>query len=90
MWFICGLGNPGKEYECNRHNIGFMLLDYLHDQFRGTSWKSKSKGEFSDIQIDGNKVYLLKPLTYMNLSGESLKPFASFFKIPLENILIDS
>ncbi|MFT6068695.1 MAG: PTH1 family peptidyl-tRNA hydrolase [Bacteriovoracaceae bacterium] len=73
---IVGLGNPGNEYRETRHNIGFMVLDHLNDNL-GSGWKEKFKGEYSGFP-DG---YLLKPMTFMNLSGESVQKAAQFFKV---------
>lgn len=75
-----GLGNPGREYAQTRHNIGFMLCDLLADHFR-LNWKDKFKGEFAPFSQDGEQNVLLKPMTYMNLSGESTVPCGQFFKI---------
>lgn len=87
-WMLVGLGNPGDKYAKNRHNIGFMAVDEICHRHNFTDWKKKFKGVYCDGQIDGHKVYLLKPATYMNLSGESVLAMASFFKIPPENIIV--
>ena len=77
---IVGLGNPGREYEETRHNMGFMLLDNL--SFSSTlNWKEKYKGIYAKTNIAGKEVHLLKPQTYMNLSGESVQKAASFLKL---------
>lgn len=84
---IVGLGNPGREYEETRHNIGFMLIDQLpfaKDAF----WKEKYKGLYAKATVDGEEVHLLKPLTYMNLSGESVQKVASFFKVEPKDIFV--
>lgn len=84
---IVGLGNPGREYEETRHNIGFMLIDQLpfaKDAF----WKEKYKGLYAKAIVDGEEVHLLKPLTYMNLSGESVQKVASFFKVEPKDIIV--
>ena len=85
MKLIVGLGNPGKEYEGTRHNVGFMVIDnYLNcDKF-----KSKFNGLYLDKTINGEKIIFLKPQSYMNLSGEVVYQFVHFYKIPNENILI--
>jgi PTH1 family peptidyl-tRNA hydrolase len=88
-WLIAGLGNPGPQYEHTRHNVGFWFLDQLaHDL--GTTFKvdSKDHGQLVQCQIKEHKIYLLKPLQFMNRSGQSVAPLANFFKIPPENILI--
>lgn len=88
MYLIAGLGNPGREYEMTRHNIGFAVIDYLADKNRVKVNKLKFKALYGEMQIAGEKVYLIKPQTYMNLSGESIGAFADFFKVPPENIII--
>ena len=84
-WLIVGLGNPGTEYQKTRHNIGFLALDNLD---YSPAWKSKFKGEFALCNRDSLKIGLLKPQTYMNLSGESVFPCFQFFKIPIDRILV--
>ncbi len=85
---IVGLGNVGDKYKNTRHNAGFILVDNIHDKYNGSDWKTKFKGEISDVKIDGNKIYLLKPSTYMNLSGESVCEAVKFFKIKIEEVLV--
>ena len=86
---IVGLGNPGTQYERTRHNAGFELVDELARQF-GASFKKDSKyhGELCSITIQGNVVWLLKPTTFMNRSGQAVQALANFYKIPLEQILV--
>jgi PTH1 family peptidyl-tRNA hydrolase len=88
-WIIAGLGNPGSQYEQTRHNVGFWLLDQLARDY-GVSFSTNTKyhGELAQCSIHGHKVYLLKPLTFMNRSGQSVAALANFFKIPLENIIV--
>ena len=81
---IVGLGNPGKKYELNRHNVGFLAVDYLIDTFNAYKISSKFKGEL----FKGNEFLFLKPATFMNLSGESVKLVKDFYKIPNENIIV--
>ncbi|MEZ7892449.1 MAG: aminoacyl-tRNA hydrolase [Candidatus Wallbacteria bacterium] len=89
MKIICGLGNPGGKYSKTRHNIGFMVVDELMSRLGGQSLPSnKFKGEYLSIKLPESDVILLKPQTYMNLSGESLRDFAGYFKVPHENIVI--
>ncbi|MDD6213813.1 MAG: aminoacyl-tRNA hydrolase [Firmicutes bacterium] len=90
MYLVAGLGNPGIEYYMTRHNIGFEVIDYIADQYKVKINKLKFKGLFGEINIGGEKVYLLKPQTYMNLSGESVREFSSFYKISTEDIIIIS
>jgi PTH1 family peptidyl-tRNA hydrolase len=85
MKLICGLGNPGKEYANTRHNVGFMIIDnYCHDE----KWSSKYNGLYIEENIFGEKVIFLKPQSYMNLSGNVVKPFVDYYKIKLEDVLI--
>jgi PTH1 family peptidyl-tRNA hydrolase len=88
MYLIAGLGNPGREYDMTRHNIGFEVIDYMADKHKVKLNKLKFKAVYGELIIGGEKVYLVKPQTYMNLSGESISEFWRFFKIPTENIII--
>lgn len=84
---IIGLGNYGSEYELNRHNVGWLVLDN-YEELDGSYWKEKFKGTFTDKNIYAEKRYFLKPHTYMNLSGESARPLADFYKIKASEILV--
>ena len=84
---VVGLGNPGREYARNRHNVGWMVVDELARRHGGT-WKSKFNGQLSEIRIDGHKLALLKPETYMNESGRSVGAAAQFFKVDPDAILV--
>jgi PTH1 family peptidyl-tRNA hydrolase len=84
---VVGLGNPGREYQSNRHNVGWMIVDELARRHGGT-WRGKFNGKVSEIRIDGHKVALLKPETYMNLSGQSVQAAARFFKLEPDAILV--
>ena len=88
MKLIVGLGNPGREYENTRHNVGFQLLDYIAKRKGVAINKNKFNGEYGEISIHGEKVILLKPLSYMNLSGSVVSKFVSFYKISLDDVLI--
>lgn len=88
MWLIIGLGNPGDKYEDNRHNIGFMVADELARDNIFPNFKSKFQGEISEGRIANQKVILLKPMTYMNDSGISVRKCADFYKIPPEKIIV--
>ena len=68
-WLVVGLGNPGREYEHNRHNIGFMAVDRMADDYSFGAWRTKFGGLVADGTINGDRVMLLKPQTYMNKSG---------------------
>ena len=88
MYLIAGLGNPGREYEMTRHNIGFEVIDYIADKYKVKVKKLKFKGLYQKTEIEGEETLLLKPQTYMNLSGECIRDFAVFYKIPPEKIII--
>lgn len=88
MYLIVGLGNPGKEYEKTRHNVGFVAIDYLAHKLGINMSKLKFKAIYGDCNINGEKCVIMKPQTYMNLSGESVRDAAAFFKIPAENIIV--
>lgn len=88
MKLIVGLGNPGKEYEWTRHNIGFLVIDELSKQLNIPLDKSKFKGLFGIGHVHGEKIILCKPLTYMNLSGECIRPLMDFYDIPIEDLLV--
>lgn len=87
-WLIAGLGNPETKYDGSRHNAGFAALDYLSDKWNIPLNKTKFQGMWGQGDVDGRRVVLLKPLTYMNLSGESIGPLADFFKIPPQQVLV--
>lgn len=88
MKLIVGLGNPGKEYENTRHNIGFMFIDYYVQLKKCDSFKKKFKGEYTTFTQNDEKVILCKPLTYMNLSGEAIIELLHFFKIQLNDLVV--
>ena len=90
MYVIAGLGNPGREYEGTRHNVGFMTLDALADKYNIDVREKAFKGLIGKGVIEGNKVILVKPQTYMNNSGEAVAPAAKFYKVPPEHILVVS
>jgi PTH1 family peptidyl-tRNA hydrolase len=84
---VVGLGNPGREYARNRHNAGAMIVDELARR-HGGSWRSKFSGQLAEVRIDGHRVGLLKPETYMNESGRSVKAAAQFFKVEPDAVLV--
>ncbi len=91
MKLIVGLGNPGKEYENTRHNVGFMVVDnYILKKGINDSWKSKFNGKYLEVNIKGEKVIFLKPQSYMNLSGVVVNQFVNFYKISVDDILVIS
>jgi peptidyl-tRNA hydrolase, PTH1 family len=84
---VVGLGNPGREYARNRHNVGHLVLDELARRHDG-SWKSKFSGQISEIRLDGHKVALLKPETYMNESGVAVSGATRFYKLEPSEVLV--
>lgn len=88
MYLIAGLGNPGKEYEGTRHNVGFETIDKLSSKLDIEISRKKFKGLVGEGFSDGEKIILLKPLTYMNLSGESIGEAVSFYNIPVSNVIV--
>jgi PTH1 family peptidyl-tRNA hydrolase len=85
---LAGLGNPGAQYARNRHNAGFILADEIHAHYRFGPWKTKFEGLLAEGSLAGRKTYLLKPQTYMNLSGDSVGAALRFFKLPLEALVV--
>ena len=87
-YLIVGLGNPGRKYELTRHNAGFLALDYFADQQNFTLGQMKWQAEFCRVRYDNLSLFLVKPQTFMNKSGEAVARFADFYKILPERILI--
>lgn len=88
MYIIVGLGNPEKDYNNTRHNMGFNTINKLAKEFEIEVTKNKFKGLYGTGMIEGEKVILLKPQTYMNLSGESIKEIVQFYKLDMEQIIV--
>ena len=88
MWLLVGLGNPGEKYKGNRHNIGFMVLDEIADEYNAPAWRAKFSSALAEAKIGDEKVVLLKPQTYMNESGQGIGRAAKFYKIPPERIVV--
>jgi peptidyl-tRNA hydrolase, PTH1 family len=84
---VVGLGNPGREYARHRHNAGWLVLDELARR-HGASWKGKFSGQIAELRLDGHRVALLKPETYMNESGRSVAAAARFYKLEADAILV--
>jgi peptidyl-tRNA hydrolase, PTH1 family len=84
---VVGLGNPGREYAGNRHNVGFMVVEELARRHDG-SWRSKFNGRLAEVRIDGHRVALFEPETYMNESGRAVQAAAGFFKLEPDAILV--
>lgn len=89
-YLLVGLGNPGKEYEKTRHNAGFMALDYISGRCGARPDRAKFSALVGEADINGKRVLLMKPQTYMNSSGEAVSAAARFYKIPAENIIVIS
>jgi PTH1 family peptidyl-tRNA hydrolase len=89
-YLVVGLGNPGKEYERTRHNAGFMTVDYIAGRCGARIDRAKFSALVGEAMIDGKRVLLMKPQTYMNLSGEAVSAAAKFYKIAPENIIVIS
>ena len=88
MKIIVGLGNPGKKYEKTRHNIGFMCLDKIANYYNVIFDSKKFNGLYTELKIDNEKIILLKPQKYMNLSGEVIRDFVNYFKVNINDLLI--
>lgn len=88
MYLIVGLGNPGPDYASTRHNVGFMVVDKIAEEMNVNIDKNKFKGLIAEGRIGTEKILLLKPMTFMNLSGESIVEAANFYKIPVEEIIV--
>ncbi|TCN17669.1 aminoacyl-tRNA hydrolase [Mesobacillus foraminis] len=88
MKLFVGLGNPGRQYENTRHNIGFNVIDALSNRFNIPLNQTKFKGLFGSGIVKGEKVFLLKPLTYMNLSGESIRPLMDYYDMGIDDLLV--
>jgi PTH1 family peptidyl-tRNA hydrolase len=87
-FIIAGLGNPGRDYRDNRHNVGFMVVDRIGEEFGIRLSKFQSRAMTGSGLVEGSKLILAKPQTFMNLSGEAVAALARFYKIPLENLLV--
>ena len=87
-WLIVGLGNPGKEYERTKHNCGFRAIDVLAEKLGCKVDKGKFQGLYGQTIYNGRKLFLLKPLTYMNLSGRSILQLSAYFNIPPQRIIV--
>src|SRR5687767_4859151 len=88
MKLVVGLGNPGAKYRYHRHNVGFMVLDQVSDTNGGGVWQSRFDGLTCDCFIGGERILLLKPMTYMNRSGQAVRKACDFFKAPVFDVLV--
>ena len=89
-WLVVGLGNPGEKYENTRHNVGFLTVDELAERARVPVQKLKYRALTNTVELGGARALLMKPVTYMNLSGEAVGQAARFYKIPPERVLVIS
>ena len=87
-WLIVGLGNPGKEYEKTRHNCGFRAIDLLAKTLGCKIDKAKFQGLYAQAVYQGRKLFLLKPMTYMNLSGNSVLQLSAYYQLPPQRIIV--
>ncbi|WP_420391288.1 aminoacyl-tRNA hydrolase [Acuticoccus sp.] len=85
---IVGLGNPGAQYAANRHNVGYMAVERIHARWNGAPWRGKFQGEVAEATVDGTRVLLVKPVTYMNESGRAVAEAARFYKVPPDDIVV--
>ena len=88
VWLIVGLGNPGREYEMTRHNCGFRAIDILAQKLSCKVDKGKFQGLYGQVNYNGSKLLLLKPMTYMNLSGRSVLQLSAYFHVPPQRIIV--
>lgn len=88
MKIIAGLGNPGTEYAQTKHNVGFMLVDALAAHLNAPAWKEDFFSAITEVRVGGEKVFLVKPLTYMNNSGEALRPMLSYYKMDTDDLIV--
>lgn len=88
MKLVVGLGNPGPKYETTRHNVGFLAIDRMMSDWNAENTQKKFEAEYSQANVKGEKVLLVKPLTFMNLSGKSVAGFAQFFKLTPQDIIV--
>ncbi|MCZ2158376.1 aminoacyl-tRNA hydrolase [Bartonella sp. 220] len=88
MWLIAGLGNPGSQYRNNRHNIGFMAVDAIYQTFSFSPWSKKFQAKISNGFINDEKTFLIKPQTFMNLSGQAIGEALRFYKLDLKNLIV--
>ena len=88
MKIVVGLGNPGREYAATRHNLGFMVVDELFRRIGGTPLRARFRSELAEATCAGGKVILVKPQTYMNLSGAAVREVAHWYRVPAEHVLV--
>lgn len=88
MKIFVGLGNPGDDYSNTKHNVGFMLADKLAEELNVDSWKENFNALIADTFLNGEKIFIVKPLTFMNASGESVRPIMDYFKLSVDDLVV--
>jgi PTH1 family peptidyl-tRNA hydrolase len=88
MLIFAGLGNPGEKYRLHRHNVGFMAVDTIHEVHGFSPWSRKGRAEIAEGRLDGKKILLLKPQTYMNESGQAVGEIARFYKLEPQSVTV--
>ena len=88
MKIFVGLGNPGSEYAATKHNVGFMLADALAGEINAGNWREDFRALISDAFVEGEKVFLVKPRTFMNLSGEAVRPIMDYYKLTPDDLIV--
>ena len=88
MKIIVGLGNPGSEYAATKHNVGFMLVDAIAEAIDASSWHEDFRASIATAFVDGEKILLVKPLTFMNLSGEAVRPIMDYYKLTPDELIV--
>lgn len=88
MKIFVGLGNPGANYANTKHNVGFMLADKIFAELGANDWRNNFNAQVAESFYNGEKILLVKPQTFMNLSGEAVAPIVNFYKIPIENLIV--
>ena len=88
MKIFIGLGNPGREYSTTKHNVGFMLADALAARLNAPDWREQFRALVTATYVEGDKILLVKPQTFMNLSGEAVRPIADYYKVAFEDLIV--
>lgn len=87
-WVFVGLGNPGANYALNRHNVGFMAIDVIADHVSAPAFKIKQNAAVSEVSVKGDRLFFIKPQTFMNLSARGVAPLLAFYKIPIDHLVV--
>ena len=88
MKLFAGLGNPGREYAATKHNVGFMLADALADRLSAPDWREQFRALVTAAYVDGEKILLVKPQTFMNLSGEAVRPLMDYYRLTVDDLIV--